>query len=67
MMPKLPEPIFPRTGCEFICELPKIEGEWRIMPFKGQDGKYRMIVINPNCHPYVIEDGIAKELIFNAP
>jgi hypothetical protein len=38
-MKPLPEPIFPHTGAEFICQLPKTNGEWHIMPFKGQDGK----------------------------
>lgn len=58
--------LFPKRAAKFICDLPKTSGEWRIMPFKGQDGKTRMIVINPEHPPYVIEDGIATLLVFNA-
>lgn len=57
--------LFPRTGAKFICQLPAADGEWRIMPFKGQDGKVRMIVINHNNPPYVIEDGVASILVFD--
>jgi hypothetical protein len=58
--------LFPRSGTKFICELPQGDGEWRMMPFKGQDGKTRVIVINPNHPPYIIEDGVASILMFDA-
>lgn len=58
--------LIPRSGAKFLCELPKSSGEWRIMPFTGQDGKTRMIVINPEHPPYVLEDGTARLLVFDA-
>ena len=62
---KIPEPIFPRTGAKFLCELPPSSSEWRMMTFKGQDGKQRLIVINREHPPYVIEDGVATILVFD--
>jgi acetaldehyde dehydrogenase (acetylating) len=55
--------MFPKSGARFICDLPG-NTEWRIMPFTGQDGKKRMIVINPDHPPYVIQDGVATLLLF---
>lgn len=58
------EAIFPRTGAQFLCELPPSDKEWRMMPFTGQDGKKRLVVINPDHPPFVIQDGVATILRF---
>lgn len=54
-----------RSGFKFVCALPKSNSEWRIMPFVGQDGKQRLVAINPEHPPFIIEDGLARELLFN--